>query len=153
MSRSAGVLGAITALGLVLYFARLNSAERVTVDLGLTTLYRVPMTWVVFGSLLVGMVIMILAGLHADLKVRRVLRDRLRDEDAREREAVDRAQQDLFLPTPPAAAPRPAPPRASGSGAPPRTTAPGPERRSTDAPPTVPSPEPPPSPDPGPDDP
>lgn len=97
MTRGAGVLGVVITLGLVLYFARLNSAERVTLDLGVTTFYRVPITWIVFGSLLLGMFMMILASLHADLKVRRILRERLRDEDAREREAVDRAQRDLFL--------------------------------------------------------
>lgn len=100
MTRSGGVLGVVVALGFVLWFARLNGAERITVDLGLWTFYRVPMTWVIFAALLTGMIIMMAASLHADLRVRRFLRDRLEDEDRRERDAADRLQRDLFLPDP-----------------------------------------------------
>ena len=43
------------------------------------------------------MVIMLVAGIHSDLKVRRVLRARLADETRRERELfVDRDQKELF---------------------------------------------------------
>jgi hypothetical protein len=62
------------------------------------TFYRVPLTWVAFGSFLVGMAVMLLAGLHADLRVRRFLRERFVASGEREGDVspVDRAQQDLF---------------------------------------------------------
>ena len=61
------------------------------------TLYGVPLTVVVFGSVIVGMVVMLVAGVRSDLKVRRVLRARLVEEDRAERERfVDQSQQDLF---------------------------------------------------------
>ncbi len=87
-------------LVLVVFFARWNGAERVTVDLGIWTFYRVPLTYVAFISLFVGMLVMLLAGLHADLRVRRFLRERLEEEDRAERERVDRNQRDLFAPEP-----------------------------------------------------
>lgn len=103
MSRLTGPLAAGVALSFVLLFTRWNGSQRVTLDLGLWTFYRVPLAWVAVGSLLLGMGIMLLAGLHADLRVRRFLRDRM----AREQDAsdgipwVDRRQQDLFLPAEP----------------------------------------------------
>ena len=39
---------------------------------------------------------MLAAGVHSDLKVRTILRQRLEDEDREERELIDRTQQDLF---------------------------------------------------------
>ncbi|MNC96257.1 hypothetical protein D3C83_135850 [compost metagenome] len=44
------------------------------------------------------MVVMLVAGIHSDLKVRRILRERLAEEDREEKErlAVDRSQRDLF---------------------------------------------------------
>lgn len=96
MSRAAGAAGVLAVLVSVIFFARWNGGERVTVDLGLWTFYRVPLTYVAFASLFVGMVVMLLAGLHADLKVRRFLRERLEEEDRKERERVDRNQRDLF---------------------------------------------------------
>jgi uncharacterized integral membrane protein len=85
------------ALLLALGFASLNSGQRVTLRLGFTTLYGVPLTVVAFGSLLVGMLVMLVAGIHADLKVRRILRARLEAEDREERARfIDREQQDLF---------------------------------------------------------
>lgn len=96
MSRAAGAAGVLAVLVSVISFARWNGGERVTVDLGLWTFYRVPLTYVAFASLFVGMVVMLLAGLHADLRVRRFLRERLEEEDRKERERVDRNQRDLF---------------------------------------------------------
>lgn len=78
-------------------FARWNGGERVTLDLGVWTFYRVPLTYVAFASLFLGMLVMLLAGLHADLRVRRFLRERLEEEDRQERERVDRNQRDLFM--------------------------------------------------------
>jgi hypothetical protein len=52
---------------------------------------------VVFGSVIAGMVIMLAAGVRSDLKVRRILRARLAEEDRVERDRfVDQSQQDLF---------------------------------------------------------
>jgi uncharacterized integral membrane protein len=111
VSRLAGLASVGLVLVFVLFFARWNGAERVTLDLGLWTFYRVPVTWVAFLSLLLGMGVMLLAGLHADLRVRKFLRDRLaaQDDDSR-RSEVDRLQQDLFTsvaPPPPSVAPPP----------------------------------------------
>jgi hypothetical protein len=81
----------------VMAFASLNSSQRVTLRLGFMTLYGVPLTVVAFASLLAGMVVMLVAGIRSDLKVRRILRARLEAEDLEERSRfVDRAQQDLF---------------------------------------------------------
>ncbi|HBV06676.1 MAG TPA: hypothetical protein DEF01_08025 [Gemmatimonadetes bacterium] len=78
-------------------FASLNSSHRVTLRLGFVTLLGVPLTVVVFGAVIVGMVVMLGAGVQSDLKVRRILRARLVEEDREERErAVDQSQQDLF---------------------------------------------------------
>lgn len=77
-------------------FAALNASQRVTVRLGFTTLYYVPLAWVVFGSLVLGMVIMLIAGVRSDLKVRRILRDRFVQGEMEERSRVDRNQGDLF---------------------------------------------------------
>jgi uncharacterized integral membrane protein len=98
MSRLAGAAGVLAVLVMVMLFARWNGGERVTLDLGFWTFYRVPLTLVAFGSLFIGMLVMLLAGLHADLRVRRFLRERLEEEDRQERRRVDRAQQDLFTP-------------------------------------------------------
>jgi uncharacterized integral membrane protein len=99
MSRLAGVAGILVVLLLVMLFARLNSAESVTLDLGIRSFYRVPVTYVAFGSLFLGMLVMLVAGIHADLKVRRFLRERLAEEDWQERSRIDLTQQDLFLHT------------------------------------------------------
>lgn len=78
-------------------FASLNSSHRVTLRLGFVTLFGVPLTVVVFGAVILGMVVMLGAGVQSDLKVRRILRARLVEEDREERErTVDQSQQDLF---------------------------------------------------------
>jgi heme exporter protein D len=78
-------------------FASLNSSHRVTLRLGFVTLLGVPLTVVVFGAVIMGMVVMLGAGVQSDLKVRRILRARLVEEDREERaRAVDQSQQDLF---------------------------------------------------------
>ena len=78
-------------------FASLNSSHRVTLRLGFVTLPGVPLTVVVFGAVILGMLVMLGAGVQSDLKVRRILRARLVEEDREERErAVDQSQQDLF---------------------------------------------------------
>lgn len=97
MNRLAGAAGLLFVLVLSMAFASLNGGQRVTIRLGLTTLYGVPLTVIVFGSVLAGMVIMLGAGIRSDLKVRGVLRARLAEEARAERDLfVDRSQQDLF---------------------------------------------------------
>jgi len=97
VSRTLTVAGMIAALATALGFASLNSAQRVTLRLGFTTMYGVPLTVVAFASLLIGMLVMLLAGIRSDLKVRRILRARLQAEDREERARfVDQDQHDLF---------------------------------------------------------
>ena len=97
MSRVAGVVGVLLVLVLSMAFATLNGGQRVTLRLGFLTLYGVPLTVVAFGGLITGMVIMLVAGIHSDLKVRRILRARLAEEDLQERSRfIDGSQQDLF---------------------------------------------------------
>ena len=98
MTRLLGGLGIAALLAFSLVFASLNSGQRVTLRLGIGTVYGVPLTVVAFGSVIVGMVVMLVAGVRSDLKVRRILRARLAEEDREERERfVDQAQQDLFV--------------------------------------------------------
>lgn len=97
MNRVAGVAGVLLVLVLSMAFATLNGGQRVTLRLGFATLYGVPLTVIAFGGLLTGMVIMLVAGIRSDLKVRRILRARLAEESDEERaRVVDRTQQDLF---------------------------------------------------------
>ena len=97
MNRFWGSLGIVIVLALSLGFATLNGGQRVTLRLGIKTLYGVPLTVVAFGGLITGMVIMLVAGLQSDLKVRRILRDRLAEEDREERSRfTDRDQRELF---------------------------------------------------------
>lgn len=99
MSRFLGGVGIVALLGGSLLFAALNSGQRVTLRLGILTLYGIPLTVVAFGSVIVGMVIMLVAGVRSDLKVRRILRARLAEEDRMERERfIDDSQQELFTP-------------------------------------------------------
>lgn len=84
-------------LAISLLFASENSAQRVVLRLGFVTLYGVPLTVIVFASVIAGMVVMLFAGIRSDLKVRRILRARLAEEDRAERERfIDNSQQDLF---------------------------------------------------------
>ncbi|HEX9886320.1 MAG TPA: hypothetical protein VGA70_07515 [Longimicrobiales bacterium] len=98
MRRLTGIAGVLFLLTLAMWFTALNGGQRITMRLGLLTLYRVPVSVVVFAALLLGMVMMLVAGIASDLKVRRILRDRLAAEDHEERSRlfVDHSQQDLF---------------------------------------------------------
>lgn len=96
MSRLAGAAGVVAVLVLVMFFARWNSGELVTLDLGFRTFFRVPLTFVAFGALILGMLVMLLAGLHSDLRIRRFLRERLAEENRREPRWIDQDQVDLF---------------------------------------------------------
>ncbi len=100
MTRFIGPLGVVSILVVSILFAALNGAQRVTLDVGVTVLYRVPLTLIGFTGLFMGMVVMLVAGIRSDLKVRAVLRQRLEDEDREERALIDRTQRDLFSPPP-----------------------------------------------------
>ena len=98
MTRLIAGVTVLLALALAMGFASLNSGQRVTLRLGLVTFYGVPLTVIAFASLLVGMVVMLVAGVRSDLKVRRILRARLEAEDLEERNRfIDGDQQDLFV--------------------------------------------------------
>jgi uncharacterized integral membrane protein len=96
VTRYTGAFSVLLVLVLVMLFARWNGGERVAVDLGFYTFYYVPLTYVAFAGLFLGMLVMLAAGIHSDLKVRNFLRERLREEDRAERERIDRYQRDLF---------------------------------------------------------
>ena len=100
MTRFIGPLGVVSILVASILFAALNGAQRVTLDLGVTVLYNVPLTLIGFTGLFMGMGVMLVAGVRSDLKVRAVLRQRLEDEDREERALIDRTQRDLFSPPP-----------------------------------------------------
>ena len=99
MTRFIGPLGVVSVLVVSILFAALNP-QRVTLNLGVKVLYGVPLMLVGFTGLFMGMVVMLVAGVRSDLKVRAVLRQRLEAEDREERALVDRTQQDLFPPRP-----------------------------------------------------
>ena len=111
MSRAVGVGGILAVLVGVLVFARLNGGEVATVHLGFLTLRDVPITFVLFGGLVLGMLVMLLAGLHADLKVRRLLRQRMVEEE-RNRLEIRHAPTGAS----PAPGDRPVPERPAGGG-------------------------------------
>jgi len=97
MTRFIGPLGVVSVLLVSILFAVLNP-QRVTLNLGVRVLYGVPLMLVGFTGLFMGMVVMLVAGVRSDLKVRAVLRQRLEAEDREERALIDRTQQDLFPP-------------------------------------------------------
>ena len=96
MIRFIGPLGVVFVLVVSILFAALNGSQRVTLNLGVTVLYGVPLTLVGFTGLFMGMVVMLVAGVRSDLRVRALLRQRLEDEDREERALIDRTQHDLF---------------------------------------------------------
>jgi uncharacterized integral membrane protein len=57
-------------------FSFANRGESAAVHLGFTTFYRAPVSVLVLGSFLLGMVAMLLLGLRQDREVRRLLRER-----------------------------------------------------------------------------
>lgn len=76
MKRFLGWLGVGAGVLLGIGFAVANAGREVTLGLGLFTLYGVPVTFVAFGGVVVGMAVVLVAGINADLKVRRLLRER-----------------------------------------------------------------------------
>ena len=98
MTRLAAFAGVLLVLFLSVSFAALNGNQQVTLRLGFMTFYQVPLSVVAFGALVLGMLLMLVTGIQSDLKVRRILRDRLaqEDRDERARAFVDNDQKDLF---------------------------------------------------------
>ena len=97
MSRIIRAIGILLVVGLGWLFGSVNGSETVTLKLGVITLYDVPITAVAFFGLLAGMVIMLVVSIHNDLRVRRILRDRLTEEDSEEKaRVIDHRQHDLF---------------------------------------------------------
>jgi uncharacterized integral membrane protein len=93
MSRLAGILPVFLVLVLAMGFAAVNAGHRVTLSLGFITLYQVPVTLVAFSGLFVGMLVMFATGIRTDLKVRRVLRERLAEEAHQEKTWIDRKKR------------------------------------------------------------
>ena len=83
MNRFVSGIGLALLVVLAVGFARANAGIEVTIDLWMFTLRRVPVTFVAFGGMVVGMGVVLVAGINADLKVRRLLRER-HLEDSRE---------------------------------------------------------------------
>jgi uncharacterized integral membrane protein len=98
LTRLAAVAGVLLVLFISVSFAVLNGNQLVTLRLGIATFYQVPLSVVAFGALVIGMLLMLVTGIHSDLKVRRILRERLaqEDRDERARAFVDTEQKDLF---------------------------------------------------------
>ena len=80
MTRLLGPFAVLLVIILSAAFAAANASQRVTVDLGLFVLYRLPVTAVAFGGLFTGMVVMLVVGINSDLKVRGILRRRLEEQ-------------------------------------------------------------------------
>lgn len=92
MRRYASWLGLALVLFLGIGFAASNAGRVVTIDLGVITLFRVPITFVAFGGMVVGMSVVLLAGINADLKVRRLLERHALGQSLAGREWEDQAR-------------------------------------------------------------
>lgn len=60
-------------------FSFLNAGERVSLNIGIATLYRISFVGLIFVVFLLGMVTMFLFGLRQDRRVRAALRNRFMD--------------------------------------------------------------------------
>jgi uncharacterized integral membrane protein len=98
VKRWTGLLGFGAILLFSITFAAINGGQRVTVHLGFATFYQVSLTLVVFGAVILGMLGVLVAGIASDLRVRRILRERLAQEldEEQARMFVDRHQTTLF---------------------------------------------------------
>ena len=85
MRRFYGLAGLAVVILAGVAFARGNAGREVAINLGIVTLDSVPVTFVAFGGMVVGMAVVLVAGINADLKVRRLLRERHMKESLAER--------------------------------------------------------------------
>lgn len=74
--RAAAWLPSVLVAVLAAAFAFANRGEAAAVHLFGATFYRVPVTWLVLGSFLLGMITMFALSLRHDLRVRRLLHER-----------------------------------------------------------------------------
>ncbi|MEN8143339.1 MAG: hypothetical protein ABFS14_00170 [Gemmatimonadota bacterium] len=74
MSRGLVVLTGVGAALLAFWFAAANGSQRVQIRLGIVTLDSVSVPALVFSAALLGMISVVLVGLRADLRTRRMLR-------------------------------------------------------------------------------
>ena len=91
MNRFVVWTGLAVIIVLAIGFAMANAGREVTIDFGLFALNGVPVTFVAFGGMVVGMAVVLVAGINADLKVRRLLRERHMED----RELAERGKQRL----------------------------------------------------------
>lgn len=69
-------VGVALLVTLAAFFSFLNAGERVTINIGFTTLYRVSLVGLVFTVFLLGMIAMFLFGLRHDRQIRNALSGR-----------------------------------------------------------------------------
>lgn len=77
MSRLPERVAALLLLAALAGFAYFNAGERVTLRLGVFIIAGIPLSVVITGSALLGMLAAFAVGLRADLRLRRLLRGRL----------------------------------------------------------------------------
>lgn len=85
MRRFYGLAGLAVVILAGVAFARGNAGREVAINLGIVTLDSVPVTFVAFGGMVVGMAVVLVAGINADLEVRKLLRERHMKENLAER--------------------------------------------------------------------
>ena len=95
MLKFLGPLGALGLLTLVVFVSVLNDFQKVSINLGFVTFYRVPITVLAVVGFVLGMLLMILVGVESDLKIRSILRERFRDESREEDESVKKKSGEL----------------------------------------------------------
>lgn len=71
--RRLGIAGLFVAAAV---FSFLNGGERVSLNVGVTTLYRISLVGLIFVVFLLGMVTMFIFGLRQDRRIRAALRNR-----------------------------------------------------------------------------
>jgi hypothetical protein len=69
-------VGVAILVAVAAIFSFLNSGERVTLNVGVTILYRISLVGLIFTAFLFGMVAMFLFGLRQDRRIREILRER-----------------------------------------------------------------------------
>ena len=66
MTRFLGVAAVFFVFMAAMVFAAQNGGNRVSLELWVVSFYRVPVAFVAFGGLFVGMVLMLVAGIHIE---------------------------------------------------------------------------------------